>query len=118
MGRTVTTVAVPVFNAPVELEACLASLRRTLPASTPVLLINDASTDARVAALIDTFVRDTDANLRVSTNDKTWDSWAPQIAPLQRPTATLFCSTPIRWFRGLARAYGSEPLQAATALLR
>ena len=43
-----TTVIVPVYNAPDELAECLASLRRTLAAAVPVIVIDDASTDPRV----------------------------------------------------------------------
>ena len=46
------TVIVPVHNAPVELEVCLASLYRTLPAETGVLLLDDASDDPRVASVL------------------------------------------------------------------
>ncbi|HEU0151897.1 MAG TPA: glycosyltransferase [Arenimonas sp.] len=41
-------VVVPIHNALEALDACLASLDRTLPAGSPVLLADDASTDPRV----------------------------------------------------------------------
>ena len=41
-------VIVPVYNALEALDACLASLDRTLPAGTPVLLADDASPDPRI----------------------------------------------------------------------
>lgn len=46
------TVIVPVFNAFELLEACLASIARTVPPDTRVLVIDDASTDARVKPLL------------------------------------------------------------------
>jgi GT2 family glycosyltransferase len=46
------SVVVPIHNAPVELEACLASLHRTIPSGTEVILIDDASDDPRVQPLI------------------------------------------------------------------
>ncbi|KFN43180.1 glycosyltransferase family 2 protein [Arenimonas oryziterrae] len=45
------TVVVPVFNALAELDACLASLTRTLPRDVPVLIADDASSDPQVATL-------------------------------------------------------------------
>lgn len=45
-------ILLPVYNAPDDLDACLASLARTLPQGVPVLLADDASPDARVAEVI------------------------------------------------------------------
>lgn len=45
-------VVVPVFNALEFLEKCLASITRTVPRGTRVLLIDDASTDERVLPLL------------------------------------------------------------------
>ncbi len=50
------TVIVPVFNAITELDACLASLDRTLPAGSRVQIADDASTDPRIATLIRTWI--------------------------------------------------------------
>lgn len=47
------TVIVPVFNAHLALDACLASLDRTLPRGARVYLCDDASTDPRVQGVID-----------------------------------------------------------------
>ncbi len=44
-------VIVPIHNALEALDACLASLDRTLPAGTPVLLADDASPDPRIEPL-------------------------------------------------------------------
>jgi GT2 family glycosyltransferase len=46
--RPLPTVVVPVYNALDDLDACLASLERTLPAGSAVLLADDASTDPRI----------------------------------------------------------------------
>lgn len=48
---TLPTVVVPIHNALEALDACLGSLERTLPAGTPVLLADDASTDPRIAPM-------------------------------------------------------------------
>ena len=53
------TVIVPVFNALEQLDACLASLDRTLPHGTDVLVADDASTDPRIARLLDRWKRST-----------------------------------------------------------
>jgi len=45
------TVVVPVFNAVASLDACLASLSRTLPANAVVMIADDASTDPNVEVL-------------------------------------------------------------------
>ena len=46
------TVIIPVHNAADELEACLASLYRTIPVGAGVLLLDDASDDPRVQPIL------------------------------------------------------------------
>ena len=48
-----TVVVVPVFNAPEAVERCLDALARHTDARQPVILIDDASDDARIAPLFD-----------------------------------------------------------------
>ena len=48
-------IIIPVFNAFEHLEACLESVRRTVPADTRILLIDDASTNVRVQPLLQSF---------------------------------------------------------------
>ena len=50
------TVIVPVFNAYEHLVVCLESLARNLPSNAQVLLIDDASTDARVYPFLQSWV--------------------------------------------------------------
>lgn len=52
MSVALPTVIVPVFNAHLALDACLASLDRTLPARTSVYVADDASTDPRVTDVL------------------------------------------------------------------
>lgn len=52
-GPSLPTVVVPVFNALEALDACLGALDRTLPAGARVHLADDASTDPRVARVVD-----------------------------------------------------------------
>jgi GT2 family glycosyltransferase len=51
MTTALPTVIVPVFNALDALDACLASLSRTLPATATVLIADDASTDPNIGPL-------------------------------------------------------------------
>ncbi len=53
------TVIVPVFNALDALDACLASLDRSLPSGARVHVADDASTDPRIARLLDDWKRRT-----------------------------------------------------------
>ena len=46
-------VIVPVFNAPDETERCLAALATTVHDQTPVVVIDDASSDARVERILE-----------------------------------------------------------------
>jgi len=52
-GPSLPTVVVPVFNALEALDACLGALDRTLPAGARVHLADDASTDPRIARVVD-----------------------------------------------------------------
>lgn len=49
-------IIVPVFNALQQLEACLGSISRTVPADAQILLIDDASTDSGVRPLLQSWV--------------------------------------------------------------
>ena len=49
-------IIIPVFNARAHLEACLESVRRTVPSDTRILLIDDASTDPAILPLLQAFV--------------------------------------------------------------
>ena len=51
-------IIVPVFNAFEELAACLDSISRTVPAQTRVLLIDDASSDTRIAPFLQAWVNE------------------------------------------------------------
>jgi len=52
----VTRILIPVFNAAAELQACLNALATSIGADTGVTLIDDASTDPRVALMIAGFL--------------------------------------------------------------
>lgn len=46
-------VVIPVFNAPAQLHRCLDAVRRTVDASTDVVVIDDGSTDPAIAELLE-----------------------------------------------------------------
>lgn len=51
MTARLPTVLVPVFNSLAGLDACVASLDRTLPAGSPVLIADDASSDPNLESM-------------------------------------------------------------------
>jgi GT2 family glycosyltransferase len=63
-------IIVPVFNALEQLEACLASIARTVPPDTQVLLIDDASTDKRVLPLLQSWVNEAIPYRRLLKHEK------------------------------------------------
>lgn len=52
MSARLPTVLVPVFNAMAGLDACVASLDRTLPPGSPVIIADDASSDPNVESMV------------------------------------------------------------------
>jgi len=63
-------IIVPVFNALEQLEACLASITRTVPPDTQVLLIDDASTDKRVLSLLQSWINEATPYRRLVMHEK------------------------------------------------
>ena len=51
---SMTAIVVPVFNAPQETERCLRALEASVPKRQPVIVIDDASTQPEVSALLKT----------------------------------------------------------------
>jgi GT2 family glycosyltransferase len=64
------TIIIPVFNAFEQLKACLESVRRTVPADTRILLIDDASTDERVQPLLQLFADEAETYRRLIKHDQ------------------------------------------------
>ena len=64
------SVIVPVFNALERLEACLESIARTVPTDTQVILIDDASTDARVRPVLRSWVNQAKSYRRLLVHQK------------------------------------------------
>lgn len=69
MPATLPTVVVPVFNAVAGLDACIASLDRTLPAGSEVLIADDGSTDPHVQALARSWCERTRLSARYARAD-------------------------------------------------
>lgn len=63
-------IIVPVFNALEQLEACLASITRTVPPDAQVMLIDDASTDGRVQPLLQSWVNEAKPYRRLLIHEK------------------------------------------------
>ena len=67
--RDLPSVIVPVFNALEEVDACLASLDRTLPHGAQVLVADDASTDPRIGRLLDDWKQSTQLDATIVVRD-------------------------------------------------
>lgn len=63
-------VIIPVFNAFEKLEACLASVSRTLPPEAKVLLIDDASTDERIRPFLQAWVDEAGQSRSLISHDE------------------------------------------------
>jgi len=61
-------VIVPIYNAAAVLRDCLESLRRTLTADDQLILIDDASSDPEIGALLATFADQAPCPLRLERN--------------------------------------------------
>lgn len=113
--RTLPTVIVPVHNALADLDACLASLDRTLPAGTAVLVADDASSDPKVAQLLQGWRGRTRLQARVVRRDANLGFPAncnAAFAETGDDDVVLFNSDAIAtpgWLQQLARCAGSDP---------
>ena len=69
MGRIEMIVVVPVFNAADALRRCLRALSEHCPATQPLLLIDDASTDPQIHSILQTFAERPGVELRQQTTN-------------------------------------------------
>jgi GT2 family glycosyltransferase len=106
------TVVVPVFNAYAELAECLVSLERTAGAA-EVLLLDDASTDRRVPALLERWCAAAPRRLwRRQERNRGFVATANLGAELARGDIVLLNSdtrTTPGWLEALARCLASDP---------
>jgi GT2 family glycosyltransferase len=106
-------IIVPVFNAFAHLEACLDSLSRTIPHDAQVLLIDDASTDARVQPLLQSWVNVSKPYRRLLTHreNKGFVATANHGLSLARTDVVLLNSdteVTTGWLERLARCLDSD----------
>ena len=104
------SVVVPVFNAPGELEQCLDSLRSTLEPGAELVLIDDASTDPAVQALLAShrhegwrFLKNESNRGFVATANRGMRETRGDVVLLNSDTVT----TP-GWIEGLQRCLASD----------
>ena len=106
-------VVIPVYNAAQELEGCLASVYSTVPGDTEVVVIDDASTDPSIAAVLRRWQEKTPATWKFHAVDENRGFVATANAGmnLTRKNVVLLNSdtevTP-GWLQGLARCLLSD----------
>ncbi len=115
MSITDLAIIVPIFQAVDDLDRCLTSLERNLPAGTRVHLADDASPDARVVALVERFAAGsklTVTSVRRETNlgfvgnvNRAFLETAPHDVILFNSDAW---ATP-GWIQAIANCAGSDP---------
>lgn len=118
--RTEAEIIVPAFNGHDALQACLESLARTVPAGTCIQLVDDASPDARIVGLLESFATRRAAgevrlhrNARnlgfVATVNQAMDRTRRDVILLNADTVTT-----VGWYEGLLRCLAADA-RVATA---
>jgi GT2 family glycosyltransferase len=108
------TVVVPVYNAPGEVDDCLASVRRTVTDETPVVVIDDASPDPAVQTLLAAREREAPASWRFLRNSENrgFVETANRGMQLAAGDVVLLNSDTVvtsGWLQGLQRCLASDP---------
>lgn len=113
------TVIVPVFNGLAALDACLASIERSLPAGAAVLLADDASSDPQVEPLARGWCRRSRLAASYSRNPRPI-GWAATcdaaIADAGDADVVLLAADAVLtqgWLQQLARCAQSDPARAS-----
>lgn len=114
---TFPLIIVPVFNALDRLETCLNSVARTIPDNTQVLVIDDASTDNGVQALLMSWVNEGKPGRRLLTNEENlgFVATANRGMRLAKTDVVLLNSdteVTVGWLECLKNCLDSEPLIA------
>jgi GT2 family glycosyltransferase len=113
-GFDPVSVVIPVYNAPQELDRCLASVHSTVPGHTEVVVIDDASPDPSTAAVLRRWRAKTPASWRFHDVDENrgFVTTANLGMKLTRNNIVLLNSdtevTP-GWLGGLQRCLSSDP---------
>jgi GT2 family glycosyltransferase len=114
---TPISVVIPVYNAPEELERCLASVYSTVPDDTEVVVIDDASPDPSTQAVLNRWREIIPASWKFHANQKNrgFVATANLGMRLTQNDVVLLNSdtepTP-GWLRGLQKCLSSDPLIA------
>ena len=114
---TPVSVVIPVYNAPEELERCLASVYSTVPGDTEVVVIDDASPDPSTAEVLRRWREIMPVSWKIHANqiNRGFVATANLGMRLTQNDVVLLNSdtepTP-GWLRGLQRCLSSDPLIA------
>jgi len=114
---TPVSVVIPVYNAPEELERCLASVYSTVPGDTEVVVIDDASSDPSTAEVLRRWREIMPVSWKFHANqiNRGFVATANLGMRLTQDDVVLLNSdtepTPA-WLRGLQRCLSSDPLIA------
>lgn len=108
------TVVVPVYNAPGEVDGCLAAVRRTVPDEFPVIVIDDASPDPAVRAVLAAWEREAPASWQFLRNaeNRGFVETANRGMQLAEGDVVLLNSDTVvtaGWLQGLQRCLASDP---------
>ena len=116
-GAVLPSVIIPVHNAPAELDRCLASVNKTVPAGAEVIVIDDASTDAEVSKVLRRWRQRAKPSWRfrfqqqnlgfVGTVNRGMEMTRRDVVLLNSDTETT-----AGWLEGLQRCLASDPLIA------
>ena len=108
------SVVIPVFNAPEELDRCLASVRSTVPPQTEVLVIDDASPDPAAAAVLEKWRLGNPETRKFPANDRNRGFVATANTGMrlcQGDVVLLNSDTEVTpgWLQGLRKCLESDP---------
>ena len=111
------SVVIPVYNAPRELECCLASVYSTVPGDTEVVVIDDASPDPSTAEVLRRWRERLPVNWKFHVNQKNRGFVATANLGMrltQNDVVLLNSDTEPApgWLQGLQRCLSSDPLIA------
>ncbi len=116
-GVGLPSVIIPVYNAPAELDRCLATLYQTVPVDAEVVVIDDASPDAEVRYVLDRWQQRARSSWQfvfqkhnlgfVGTVNRGIEMTQHDVVLLNSDTETT-----TGWLEGMQRCLASDPLIA------
>jgi len=113
-GAGLLTVIIPVHNAPAELDHCLASVYRTVPAGTRVIVIDDASTIPELGNILNRWQQRAGAAWQFHYQEKNLGfvgtvNRGMEIAQNDVVLLNSDTETTSGWIEGLQRCLASDP---------